>query len=115
MGRIVEIQGKNLEVTFKNEKIRNLFMKFCDLSPKIGVDWDKFRKADKLGVFSTFRDQELSLRWRTHSLRKAGLCYYCGVRPATKPNGMCPECVEASKARQSALNQLKKTPKRKAT
>jgi len=102
MGRIVEINGKKLEVTFGNEKIRNLFMKFCEQSPKIGVDWEKFRKLDKLGIFSTFRDQELSCRWRTHSLRKAGLCYYCGVRPAIKAGNMCQECIEGVKTRHAA-------------
>ena len=117
MGRLIKIQGKELEVTFKNEKIRNLFMKFCEESPKVGVDWDRFRKLDKLGIFSTFKDQELSCRWRTHSLRKAGLCYYCGTRPAIKAGNMCTECIEASESRQSIrLNRLRseKTLKRKA-
>ena len=101
----MEVKGKVINVSFSNEKIRNLFLTLCDQAPKVIVDWPRFRELDKLGIFSVFKDQELSCRWRDASLRRSGMCYYCGVKPSipTKEGfvgGLCQECGDKLRQRQ---------------
>lgn len=91
------INGKNISVTFRKGKIKQLFMKLCEKAPKVSVDWDRFRELDKHGLFEDFSNAQLSMRFRNLSLREQGICWQCGKEEATENNGMCNNCGESFK------------------
>lgn len=80
------------KITFKDDRVKKYFMKLCEESPHISVDWDKFREKDMKGIFKEFTNVQLSLRFRKYRLMKDGICIYCGKRKANGKYGFCIEC-----------------------
>ena len=86
--------GKKVNIDFKNDKVKDLFLKICDKAPKVTVDWKKFRELDQRGLFSDFTNEQLSMRFRSFNFRRNKICWYCGEEEATENNGCCRVCSE---------------------
>ena len=88
------VNGKVVDINFRNSGTKSAFLKLCDLSPKVTVDWDTFRAKDKFGLFQDFTNAQLSLKFRHLNLRRNGVCWYCSKTKMEQPNGLCNACAE---------------------
>ena len=82
---------------WKSEKAKEYFMKLFSKAEKTTVDWEKFRKFDKKGIFENIPNNKLSMKFRTLHLKQNGLCWYCGKEKGKESNGLCLDCNELVK------------------
>jgi hypothetical protein len=92
------VKGKKVDVTFRKESVKKLFMNLTKKAEKVSVDWAKFREVDKHGIFEDFTNAQLSMKFRNFSLRESGMCWHCGKEEATEKNGTCKNCAPLIKA-----------------
>lgn len=73
--------------------VQKYFMALCKRSSKTTIDWDKFRKLDKKGIFEPYSNSYLSLMKYRNKMKEKGLCVRCGKNPP-KSKELCEECLQ---------------------